>query len=259
MKDNLKRADVAFRNAFDCNPDLAIAHHLYTPLETDLGRAEAAMLRLVRRARQRRADPELYAGLVHACRYCGLLDASVAADRQARRLDPQIQTSVAQTYWARGEFERAIEGFGPHGFFRGLPHVSMGREADALAVAEDSSTVVRDATTRSYQQILPLLLTGRHDECKQLLDQLAPRNPDPESIFYIARTYAKLGAIDDAVRQFSRAVDAGFFCAPVFGQDPWLDPLRGDPAFIGALARAQVRNSEAIRKFEDAGGQRLLA
>ena len=76
MRDNLKRADVAFGNAFEINPDLPLAHHLYTPLETDLGRPEEAMLRLVRRARQRRADPELYAGLVHACRYCGLLDAS---------------------------------------------------------------------------------------------------------------------------------------------------------------------------------------
>jgi serine/threonine protein kinase len=45
MRDNLKRAEVAFRNAFEANPDLPLAHHLYTALETDLGRAEAAMLR----------------------------------------------------------------------------------------------------------------------------------------------------------------------------------------------------------------------
>ena len=258
MKENLKRADVAFRNAFEINPDLPVAHHLYTPLETDLGRAEEAMLRLVRRARQRRADPELYAGLVHACRYCGLLEASVAAQEHARRLDPQISTSVAQTFWMLGEFERAIDGFGPHGFFLGLPFVSLGRTAEALAAAEQASAVVRDATTRSYQKILPLLLTGRKVECEQLLDELAPRNPDPESVFHIARTYARLGAIDSAVAQFGRAVDSGFFCAPAFALDSWLDPLRDHRLFTEAVARAQVRHAQAVRKFREAGGERLL-
>lgn len=258
MKENLKRADVAFRNAFECNPDLPIAHHLYTALETDLGRAEEAMLRLVRRARQRRADPELYAGLVHACRFCGLLDASVAAHTLARGIDPQIATSVAQTYWMRGDFEAAIEGFGPHGFFRGLPFVSLGRDADALADAAKAESLVRDPTTRSYQQILPLVLTGQRDACIALLDELAPRNPDPESVFYLARTYSRLGAIDAAVAQFARAVDSGFFCTPTFAADPWLDPLRGDRRFAEALARAQVRHHDAARKFTDAGGERLL-
>ncbi|MEP6782296.1 MAG: hypothetical protein ABI983_01430 [Acidobacteriota bacterium] len=258
MRDNLKRADVAFRNAFVSNPDLPLAHHLYTPLETDLGRAEEAMLRLVRRARQRRADPELYAGLVHACRYCGLLDASVAADAQARRLDPQISTSVAQTYWLLGEFEKAIEGFGPNGFFIGLPFVSMGRNEEALAAAGQASAVVSDATTRSYQKILPLLLNGQFDACRALLDELAPRNPDPESIFHIARTYARLGAHDEAIVQFSRAVDSGYFCAPGFDHDPWLDPLRASPPFIAALGRAQARHAEALRKFRDAGVERLF-
>jgi tetratricopeptide (TPR) repeat protein len=127
MRDNLRRADMAFRRAFDLNPDLPLAHHLYTPLETDLGRPEEAVTRLVRRARQRRADPELYAGLVHACRYCGLLDASVAAHEQARRLDPQVQTGVANTYWMLGDYERAIDGM--TGFFVGLPLVSLGRDS----------------------------------------------------------------------------------------------------------------------------------
>jgi len=258
MRDNLKRADVAFENAFEINADLPLAHHLSTPLETDLGRAEEAMLRLVRRARQRRADPELYAGLVHACRYCGLLDASLAADRQARRLDPQIATSVAQTYWMLGEFEKAIEGFG-HGFFDGLPYVSLGRHEEALAATERASAVIHDATTLEYQRILPLLLKGKRQECLELLDALAPRNPDPESIFHIARTYARLGATDAGAAQFARAVDSGFFCATTFERDEWLDPLREHPDFVSALARARRRLAGAISKFRDAGGDRLLS
>jgi len=258
MRDSLKRADVAFGNAFEINPDLPLAHHLYTPLETDLGRPEEAMLRLVRRARQRRADPELYAGLVHACRYCGLLEASLAADAQARRLDPQIATSVAQSYWMLGEFEKAIEGFG-HGFFDGLPYVSLGRHDQALAAATRASAVVHDATTLEYQRILPLLLRGKHQECLDLLDTLAPRNPDPESIFHIARTYARLGATDAGATQFARAVDSGFLCVTTFERDEWLDPLRDHPDFVSALARARLRHAAAVSKFRDAGGDRLLS
>ncbi len=43
-----------------------------------------------------------------------------------------------------------------------------------------------------------------------------------------------------------------------FERDEWLDPLRRDPRFIAALARARVRHEDAARKFRDAGGERLL-
>ena len=66
------------------------------------------MLRLIEVARRRRADPDLFAGLVHACRYCGLLDASIAADEKAHRFDPNIRTSVCHAHWLAGDEERAM-------------------------------------------------------------------------------------------------------------------------------------------------------
>jgi hypothetical protein len=39
-----------------------------------------------------------------ASRYCGLLQASLESDRQARRLDPNISTTVTHTYFAMGDF-----------------------------------------------------------------------------------------------------------------------------------------------------------
>ena len=79
-----------------------IAHHLYAQLEADLGRAQDAMVRLLGRADVSSNDPELFAGLTQVCRYCGLLEASFAAHEQARRLDPQIRTSVAHTLFHAG-------------------------------------------------------------------------------------------------------------------------------------------------------------
>jgi non-specific serine/threonine protein kinase len=98
----------AFRRAFELNPDLSLAHNLYTYAEVDDGRAKDAMVRLLERLRHRSSDPELYAGLVHACRYCGVLDASIAADAHARRLDPGLQTTVAHSYFLQGNYEAAI-------------------------------------------------------------------------------------------------------------------------------------------------------
>ena len=51
------------------------------------------MLRLLQRAKVRMHDPELFAGLVQACRYCGLLDESIAAYQRAHRIDPGIRTA----------------------------------------------------------------------------------------------------------------------------------------------------------------------
>jgi hypothetical protein len=81
-REGLERADAAFRQALDLNQDLPIAHKFYAQLEVDLGRAGDAMTRLVPRA-QGAADPEIFAGLVSPLRYCGLLEASVAAHTRA--------------------------------------------------------------------------------------------------------------------------------------------------------------------------------
>jgi hypothetical protein len=53
--------------------------------------------------RARDARPELFAGLVQACRYCGLLDESIAAYDRARRVDPGIRTSVAHAFLMQGD------------------------------------------------------------------------------------------------------------------------------------------------------------
>ena len=68
-----RQAESAFKRALELNPQLPLAHNLYTYLEVELGGAREAMLRLLERAQGRAGDPELFAGLVQACRYCGLL------------------------------------------------------------------------------------------------------------------------------------------------------------------------------------------
>ena len=107
MPDAVEEAERAFQRALAINPDLPVLHRSYAQLECDAGRAVAAMQRLLRRA-QVAVDPEHFAGLVHACRYAGLLDASVAAHEEARRLDPTIPTSVLNAYALQNDWERIV-------------------------------------------------------------------------------------------------------------------------------------------------------
>jgi hypothetical protein len=56
--------------------------------------------------------PNLFAGLVQACRYCDLLEASVAGHDRARRLDPLVPTSVTWTHLSRGDFQAVLDSAG---------------------------------------------------------------------------------------------------------------------------------------------------
>ena len=91
------------------------------------------MVRLLRRAKDRPADPNLYAGLTHACRYCGLITASIAATEQARRLDPKIRTSVLHSHFMLGEYERVIE-LKPEPLMHNLTLMMLGREDEARSL-----------------------------------------------------------------------------------------------------------------------------
>ena len=103
---NRARAEEAFRRSLELDPELSLAHKLYAHFEAEWGRAPDAMERLLGLGRTRAHDAELFAGLVHACRYCGLFDASIAAHEEARRLDPHVPTSIAFTLYLRGDYER---------------------------------------------------------------------------------------------------------------------------------------------------------
>ena len=253
------QADAAFRKALELNPDLPLAHNLYTSLQADFGHAADAMVRLLTQANVRSSDPELFAGLVHACRYCGLLDASVAADERAKQLDPKVATSVAQTFWLRGDYEKAIvDPYGATGYICGLSLATLGREAEAVDFLRSREELFPSPFVRRYLMVLRTLIEGHHEQTRPLLEQVTPHNPDPESIYYIARTYARLGDGGRAVAELARAVDMGFFSYSTMVRDPWFDSVRGDERFREVLHRADERCRAARTRFITAGGERLL-
>jgi hypothetical protein len=78
-------------------------------VELETKRIPETLIRLLDRAREHAADPHLFAALVSACRFGGLLEASIAADRRARRLDPHVRTGITHTYRALAEYDVAVQ------------------------------------------------------------------------------------------------------------------------------------------------------
>jgi DNA-binding winged helix-turn-helix (wHTH) protein/tetratricopeptide (TPR) repeat protein len=255
--EGLARADEAFQRALSLNPDLAIAHSLHAQLMIDTGRADEAMRRLVERVQQSPTDPELYAGLVHALRYCGLLDASIAAHRKARRLDPTIPTSVHHTWWMAGDYERALaETLGDIGYMQGLALASLGRDREAIAALRWRERETTEGRIRPYLRSLRVLLEGDSAQSRTAAEAAVATLVDPEAIYYMARTLARVGASERAVHELDRVVRGGFWCHEVFVRDAWLAPIRERPDVQAILEHARSQMERAKAWFVRAGGLR---
>ena len=255
--ENGRRAEEYFQRALALNPDLPVAHALYAVLECDQGKGREAMVRLLQRGRSGAADADLFVGLVHACRYAGLLRASVAAHERARALDPQVVTSVRHTYWLMGEFERAFEGI--FIYFDALVLVSLGRPEEALARLREREARLGPHPLRSFVVSLRALLEGHREESLAATEAtLDFVQWDPESAFYMTRHLARLGEQERAIEMLHRIADSAYLPPAVLGRDPWLDPLRGRADFEAVVVLAAQRHRESVAAYDAAGGRELL-
>ena len=262
------RAEDAFRRALALNPRLSLAHKYYANLEADIGQASGALRRLLGEATLHGNDPELFAGLVHACRYCGLYEQSIAAHHEARRLDPNVTTSVEQTLLMAGDVDAMLAIQAPRliaGADDGIRVIALG-----LAGRRDEARV-RLAAMRESSRI-PLFV-GWMDYIAAWLDGSA-RNvteeieraglgvlkiqDDPEAIFQEGWMSCDVGQHTRGLADLEKAVAKGYFVAPTLIRWPQFDPLRGEPRFQALLASAEAGRARALAAFRDAGGERLL-
>jgi DNA-binding winged helix-turn-helix (wHTH) protein len=254
------RAESAFGRALELNPDLAVAHGLYAYLEADLGRAQDAMVRLLSRPETAR-DSELLAGLVHACRYCGLLDESVAAHNRARVLDPTIRTSVAQTYWALGQYSATIEAdLDSPSFISILAVEALGRKREAIALATGAlNRPTVPETARMFISAFRAMFEGEIDESILKLEDVRRLTfPDPEAFHRQGWMLARLGHVDPALEFLRRATNGGFVCPFDLQTNQWFEPLRLMPAFQDILDVATRKQRTARDVFAAMNGDALV-
>ena len=258
--EGLRTADEAFQTALRLNPNLTLAHNLYTHVQVDQGRSLDAMKRLLDRAHQRRSDAELFAGLGHVCRYCGLLQPALVAHQEARRLDPLISTSVMHTYFMLGDYERALENSGSDfGYGMALALAMLGRVEEAVSLLRQREPAKPWRLGKLYLTSLRALLEGKREESLAASDELMKATfRDPEGMYYLARQFGYLREEAAALDMLSRAIDNGFCCHPAMLRDPWLDSLRARTEFTGLMSKAHQMHREASTAFLAGGGASLL-
>ena len=258
---NFQRAESAVSKALELNPDQPSAHMLLAQLDTDVGRGREAIVRLLIRASISRRDPEPFAGLCYACRYCGLLDESLAADRRARELDGALVTSVVHTHFVLGDdalvielLERASRGYG----YVGLIALARVGRTDAALEAAARIDSMAPASFRALIGSVSALIEGRRAESVAAMDQVVRGLPDPEVLFYAARQYAHLGELKRALDALAGAVRCGYFGLWRGQRDTWFDAIRKNPVFAGLVEECRKGHDSALAAFREANGDAML-
>ena len=264
--DSEECAEEAFRRALGLNPRLTVAHKFYAYLESDMGHAARAMVRLLGEASRHGNDAELFAGLSHTCRYCGLYEESLAADLEARRLDPNVTTNLQQTLLMTGDLERLLTldvrpMGGGDAAIRVIALGLAGRRDEARHVLTELRQAIQIPTFQWWSGYLMAWLDRRPADMARGLSGLKQLTiqEDPEAIFLEGWLHCDVGEHAIGLTHLKRAVAKGYFVAPTLSANTHFDALRGDPAFQSLLAEAEAGRTRALSAFVDAGGARLLA
>jgi hypothetical protein len=215
------------------------------------------MVRLLGLARRNRNDPETFAGLVHASRYCGLLDASLAAHGEARRLDPHVSTSVIFTLWALGDYEGILAESSDAGDFelRCMALHATGRTDDARRLLDRARAQPHPRVAALFARAFQGVLEGSPHALSALAD-VVEAHADPEALYMFGAWQVLAGDAAAGLDTLTRAVDGGY-CVPQALAHPWLQALRGE-RLEALVARAQAGRQLAERAFHEAGGPALL-
>jgi non-specific serine/threonine protein kinase len=260
-----REAEKAFERALALDPRLAVAHKFYAALQAEMGKAQQAVVRLLGEAARKGNDPELFAGLVHSCRYAGLYDESIAAHSEARRLDPHVATSVEQTLLMTCDVDQLIAlgpptpGGGDQGIrVMGLGFAGRRDEARELLSAYRETFPV--ATFLNWADYITSWLDRRVDDMKLTFAEstLLRIQDDPEAIFLQGWMMCDVGAHEEGIRHLQRAVAKGYFAALTLARSRCFDNIRSHPAFVAVQAEAEAGRQRALTAFRDAGGERLL-
>jgi serine/threonine protein kinase/tetratricopeptide (TPR) repeat protein len=260
------QAQAALDRAISLNPRLAVAHRFYAMLEADIGQGTRAITRLLEQATRNGNDPELFAGLVHVCRYCGLFDQAFAAHAEATRLDPNVTTTIDQTILMSGDVERLLarrrtrQGVGADDGIRVIGLGLAGRRDEARRALLDMTEMSKIPLFETWMTYLAAWIDRRIPDMYIGHESLGAMKimDDPEAIFQEGWLLCDVGEYEQGLLYLRRAVDRGYSVAPTLAEQRHFDAVRNTPAFQAILADAEAGQRRALEAFREAGGERLL-
>jgi len=265
-QDAAVRAEESLRRALELNPRLSIAHKSYAHIEAETGQPRAAMVRLLCEADCHGNDPELFAGLVHACRYCGLFEQSLAAHEEARRLDPNVPTSMEQTLLLAGEIDRLLAGersaqvSGSDLLIRVVGLGMVGRREESREALREVARLSELPVFEKWTEVLEAWLDRRPEVVEAASTTLGDLKlmDDPEAVFEHGWLLCDIGRHEVGLERLRLAIEKGFSVAPTLSTSRAFDGVRDDPRFGALLARATEDRERALAAFRENGGERLI-
>jgi hypothetical protein len=202
----------------------------------------------------------VFAGLVQATRYIGLLEASQAAHGRARHLDPTIPTSILHTWYMSGEYDRALAA--AHLTSDPLEArvlAAMGRQdAAIIAARREEERFAAVPRLGAFSTALRAMLEGGDAAAAAALSTVETTMADGEGLFYVAEIYSRLGRIDRAFEVMARSIEHQFVCLRALDRSPYLDRLRSASAWPALRARAATAQRELAEAFTRRGGPAVL-
>ena len=223
-------------------------------------------MRLLGEAGRHGNDPELFAGLVHACRYCGLYDQSIAAHVEARRLDPNVPTSFEQTLLMTGDIDRLMAIEPPPldaGADDGIRVIGLGLSGRRDEARRRLIDMRQSSRIPLFQAWIEYLMAWLDRRTADMTYRISGRETlkiydDPEATFLEGWLLCDVGDHETGLVRLQRAVAKGYFVSPTLETSPQFDALRSDSAFRALLAEAEAGRRRALAAFREAGGEQLI-
>lgn len=252
-RENLMLAESAFRRALELNAELPLAHSQYAYLEAELGRSKNAMARLLARIMAGSDSPDLFVALVLCCRFCGLLEASVAAHERACELDPLIATSVSHTYYQLQDYDSSLR-FVSEGAWAivGMTLGTIGRHAEAVTAFRKTEESGLPMPMLAFVQAWKTMFEGNRRKSLNAARRCIQHYLDPEGVFYMGLIMAHLGEAEGALSVLRESMDRGF-CPFQALRHPWFSDLRSNAGFQQLVKRSEARFAAAKKVYLSAG------
>ena len=194
------------------------------------------------------------------CRFCGLLEASVAAHERARELDPQVQTSVSHTYYQLGDYDAALDHVSVGAWaIKGMTLGTISRTADAREAFQNLEQSESPPPMRAFVTAWRALFEDKREESLRAAEQSIEHYLDPEGMFYMGLIMARLGESKRALTVLTECISRGFCSPTVLQSNPWFDALRPSKEFKCLVKRAEEIVAGTYKVFQSAGGPEVLA